>query len=69
MDRRAIGRPLRLGLHRGMERPQRPKPPDHRHYPRGVAAAPVPQKPVAPPAAKIPLWSRAVPEDRSFPRS
>jgi len=49
-----------------MERPQRPKPPEHNHYPRGTAPTPVPQKPVA---AKIPLWSRAVPEDRRFPRS
>ena len=52
-----------------MERSQRPKPPEHSHYPRGTAPAPVPQKPVAVQTAKVPLWSRAVPEDRSFPRS
>jgi hypothetical protein len=64
MDRRAMcaGRPVRL--HRPMAKTETPKPPEHRTYPRGKAPAP-------PPAAdkRVPLWTRAVPPDRSFPRA
>jgi hypothetical protein len=40
------------------------KPPDHRTYPRGTAPAPTP-----PPGKRVPAWTRAVPPDRSFPRT
>ena len=48
---------------RAMAKPEPPKPPEHRTYPRG-SAAPQPQ----PPPNRVPLWTRAVPPDRSFPR-
>jgi hypothetical protein len=49
-----------------MKKPaERPTPPDHRPYPRGKAAPP--PKPVS--ERRVPSWSRAVPQDRSFPRS
>jgi hypothetical protein len=47
-----------------MTKTEAPKTPEHRTYPRGKPPAP-------PPAAdkRVPLWTRAVPPDRSFPRS
>jgi len=47
-----------------MDKP-RPTPPDHRPYPRGKPAPP--PKPVS--ERPVPMWTRAVPPDRSFPRS
>jgi hypothetical protein len=47
-----------------MPKTETPKPPEHRTYPRGSA----PKQP-PPPVNKVPLWTRAVPPDRSFPRA
>ena len=41
------------------------KPPRRPVYPRGAPAQPRPQTPAEP---RIPLWTRAVPQQRSFPR-
>jgi hypothetical protein len=50
-----------------MKKPaEQTKPPDHRAYPRGKAAAP--PKPTES-ERRFATWSRAVPPDRSFPRT
>ena len=52
-------------LHRReMPKNEPPKPPDHRTYPRGKTVPPPP-----PSDKRVPAWTRAVPPDRSFPRS
>jgi hypothetical protein len=48
----------------GMDKRPTSKPPEHRTYPRGVAA---PQRPAT--TSRRSRWQRAVPPDRSFPRS
>ena len=58
----AIAR-LRLDR-RAMPKTETPKPPGHRTYPRGKAPPPPP-----PSGKRVPAWTRAVPPDRSFPRS
>ena len=52
-----------------MPKPEkRPVPPDHRVYPRGTTPKPE-AKPAANGARPASSWSRAVPQDRAFPRS
>jgi hypothetical protein len=52
-----------------MPKPEkRPTPPDHRVYPRGAAAKPVP-KPANGDRRAPSAWTRAVPQDRAFPRA
>jgi hypothetical protein len=65
LDRWAIGAPSVAAVgSSAMPKTETPKPPEHRTYPRGATA---PQPP--PPPKQVPLWTRAVPPDRSFPRS
>jgi hypothetical protein len=49
-----------------MPKTEIPKPPEHRTYPRGTT--PPPPSPKAN-GKRVPSWTRAVPPDRSFPRS
>jgi hypothetical protein len=56
----------RLRLDRlAMSKTKTPKPPGHRTYPRGKAPAP----PAPSSDKRVPAWTRAVPPDRSFPRT
>jgi hypothetical protein len=51
-----------------MPKPEkRPVPPDHRVYPRGTTPKPE-TKPTAG-ERRTATWTRAVPQDRAFPRS
>jgi hypothetical protein len=49
-----------------MSKPELSKPPERHVYPRGAAPPPRPLPTLAQP--RIPLWTRAVPRERSFPR-
>ena len=71
---------IRVGLDEHAMKKPPARPPDHRTYPRTTAA---PQRVAAPAlrpgagagaahrvaAPRVPLWTRHVPPERSFPRS
>jgi hypothetical protein len=65
LDRRAIGVASAPRLDGGaMAKIKTPKPPEHRTDPRRS-----PPKSPPLPVKRVPLWTRAVPPDRSFPRA